>query len=73
MDRKTEFLKKLSALLTEYDCHIETHYEGDSHGIHNEHMAIWHKTSPISQERWWRNEYQLYITPQGINENMDTN
>lgn len=62
-DRKTEFLSKLRALLIEYDVSIEAGYEGDTHGIHDEHISIMHRIEPGSfhEEEWFRLNYQIGI------------
>lgn len=61
--RKDEFLAKLRALLEEYDVSIEAGYEGDTHGIHSEHISITHRLEKGSfqEEEWFRIDHQIYL------------
>ncbi len=61
--RKQEFLRKLRDLLVEYDVSIDAGYEGDTHGIHGEHISITHRLSKDSfkEEEWFRVDYQITL------------
>lgn len=63
-NRKTEFLTKLRALLEEYDVFIVACYEGDTHGIDDEHIAILHRLGKGSllEEEWLRIDHRIYLT-----------
>jgi len=67
-DRKTEFLTKLRDLLNEYDVTIEAGYEGDTHGIHGEHIAITHRLEKDSfrEEEWFRIDYQITLSARDL-------
>lgn len=62
--KKAEFLTKLRALLEEYDVSIDAGYEGDTHGIHGEHIAIMHRLEKGSfrEEEWLRIDHQIFLS-----------
>lgn len=67
-DKKSEFLRKLKALLVEYDVTIDFSYEGDSHGIHDEKVRVCHRVSPDSfeEETWLDVDYRSYLSAEDI-------
>lgn len=72
MDKRTEFLQKLHDLLNEYNVSIDACYEGDTHGIHSEHIAINHRPNKDSffEVEWFRADYQIHLTAHDIKEEI---
>lgn len=72
MDKRKEFLQKLHDLLNEYDVSIEAGYEGDTHGIHSEHITIYHRPvkDSFKEVEWFRSDYQIHLTAHDIKEEI---
>lgn len=72
MDKRKEFLQKLHDLLNEYDVSIDAGYEGDTHGIHGEHITINHRPNKnfLKEAEWFRADYQMYLTAHDIKEEI---
>ena len=72
MDKRKEFMQKLHDLLNEYNVSIDAGYEGDTHGIHGEHIAINHRPSKDSfkEIEWFRVDYQIGISAYDIKDEV---
>jgi hypothetical protein len=72
-DKRTEFLKKLHELLEEYNVSIDAGYEGDTHGIHGEHISINHRPfkDSFKEYEWLRLDYQITLTAYDLKEELE--